>query len=457
LGGFAGKMLNTARENSTSELKLAFLCILVGIGAGLGAVIFRYSIEFFHEVMWVHLASFLSGFSQWAIMFIPIIGMCIVWLFLRATLRKGEGHGVEEVMRSISVNDGRISGKIAPIECIASSFCMGFGGSVGPEGPMIQIGSGVGSFIGQVFNLEQRKLVLITAAGAAGGLGAIFNAPIAGVIFAMEAVLEEFNTKGFCYLVLSSVVATQITKSILGNKVLLEMEGAVWGQWPELIIFALMGIIGGLVGVSFVLFLNKAGSFISSINFVPGYVKPICGGIILGLFALYFPVVLGEGYEYINMAMDLRFTMGVFFLIVLLKIFATVVTLSFGGSGGVFAPSLVIGSMFGGGVFWLASSFLPDIVGSPETYIAVGVATILGSAFKSPITAIIMVMEITNNYAIVLPVMIASVCATFVGWALLRGCSIYNIGLIQEGIREVETDFWVPRTRSAFNYQKLSQ
>lgn len=438
-----------------SEIKLALICVLVGIGAGLSAVVFRWCIDFFHKIMRVDFSSVVSGISEWAVFIIPVIGMLVVWAFLRVTLRKGEGHGVEEVMRAITLQEGRIPAHIAPVECIASSFCIGFGGSVGPEGPMIQIGSGVGSFIGQIFKLEQRQLVLITAAGAAGGLGAIFNAPIAGVIFAMEAVLEEFNTKGFCFLVLSSVVATQVTKAILGNRILLEMEGVVWGQWPELIVFGIMGIFGGIIGVMFVLLLNKGSSLISSINFVPQFLKPLFGGLVLGFFVMYFPFVLGEGYEYIDMAMDLRFSMGMFFVIAFMKIFATVLTLGFGGSGGVFAPSLVIGSMFGGGCFLVASTICPGIMGSPETYIAVGIAAILGSAFKAPMTAIIMVMEITNNYGIVLPVMVAAVCATFVSWAVLKGCSIYNINLIQEGVREVESDFWVPRTRSRYNFDRL--
>ena len=435
-------------SDSCSEFKLAWLCIIVGIAAGLGAVVFRSSIHFFHWVMWERLGVFLSGFSHWAVMLVPIIGMLCVWLFLRFSLRRGEGHGVEEVMRSVTVDDGRIAPHIAPIECIASSLCIGSGGSVGPEGPMIQIGSGIGSFIGQVFKLERRKLVLITAAGAAGGLGAIFNAPIAGVLFAMEAVLEEFNTKGFCYLVLSSVVATQVCKAILGNRVLLDMKDAVWGQWPELAIFAIMGIVGGILGVCFVLLLDKGTAFIGSLESIPSFLKPVMGGIVLGLFALYFPVVLGEGYEYIAMAMDLKFALGMFFLILFAKMFTTVLTLGSGGSGGVFAPSLVMGAMFGGGVYWLASAFFPGIVGSPEVYIAVGIATILGSAFKAPMTAIIMVLEISNNFNIVLPVMIAAVCATLISWIFLKGCSIYNFHLIQAGIREVESDFWVPRGRS---------
>lgn len=435
-------------NDSCGEVKLAFVCILVGIAAGFSAVVFRWSIHFFHGLMWDHLGTFLARFGGWAIIFVPVIGLFLVWNFLRVSLRKGEGHGVEEVMRLITIKDGRISPGIAPIECLASSFCIGSGGSVGPEGPMIQIGSGVGSFIGQIFKLERRKLVLITAAGAAGGLGAIFNAPIAGVLFAMEAVLEEFNTKGFCYLVLSSVVATQICKTIIGNRVLLNMPDAVWGRWPELVVFALMGIVGGVIGVSFVLFLDKTGTFISSIQSIPPYLKPIFGGMILGLFAIYFPVVLGEGYEYIEMAMDLKFGMGMFFLIVLVKIFSTSLTLGSGGSGGVFAPSLVMGSMFGGGVYLLVSSVFPNIVGSPETYIAVGIAAVLGSAFKAPMTAIVMVLEISRNFNIALPVMIAAVCATLIGWIFLRGCSIYNFHLIKEGIREVETDFWVPRGKT---------
>lgn len=426
------------------DLKLGIISVLVGIAAGLSAVVFRWFIHFFHWLMWDLLGNRLEQFASWAVIMVPIIGIFFVWTLVKLVLSHGQGHGVEEVMESITLKDGKMPGKLAPLECIASSLCIGSGGSVGPEGPMIQIGAGVGSVIGQLFKLERRRLVLITAAGAAGGLGAIFNAPIAGVVFAMEAVLEEFNSKGFCFLAISSVVATQVTKSILGNRVILEMNGVTWGQWPELMLFALMGIIGGLVGVSFVKFLNKLSAVVNSANQVPGFLKPIIGGFVIGLFALYFPYVLGEGYEYIDMAMNLKFSAGLFFLILIFKIFATSMTLSTGGSGGVFAPSLVIGSMLGGGFFLLANSVFPSIMGSPKVYIAVGIAAILGSAFKAPMTAIIMVMEITNNYAIVLPVMFGAVFSTFISWAILKGRSIYNINLVKEGIREVETDFWVP-------------
>lgn len=435
------------RKNPWSEAKLALLCVVVGIAAGLSAVVFRWSIHFFHHIMWERFGAFLVAWADWAVMLVPVVGMLAVWLFLRLSLRKGEGHGVEEVMRTVTTKEGRIPYHIAPVECIASSLCMGSGGSVGPEGPMIQIGSGVGSFIGQIFKLDCRNLVLVTAAGAAGGLGAIFNAPIAGVIFAMEAVLEEFNSKGFCFLVIASVAATQVNKAIIGNRVLLDMKDAVWGQWPELVVFALMGIVGGIVGVCFVLLLDKTSTYFASLQSVPAFLKPVFGGVVLGLCALYLPFVLGEGYEYIDMAMNLKFTMGIFFFLVFAKIVSTVLTLSSGGSGGVFAPSLVMGAMFGGGCFLLANQIFPGIVGSPETYIAVGIATILGSAFKAPITAIIMVIEISNNYNIVLPLMIAAVCATFMSWVFLKGCSIYNINLIQEGVRQVENDFWVPRSK----------
>ena len=235
----------------------------------------------------------------------------------------------------------------------------------------------------------------------------------------------------------------------MGNRVILEMKGATWGLWPELFIFALIGIFGGIVGVCFVLFENKATSYLGGITVVPQWLMPIIGGFVLGLFALYFPMVLGEGYEYIDMAMNLQFTAGMFFLIMVMKIFATGWTLGTGGSGGVFAPSLVIGSMLGGGAYLICNSIFPGIIGSPETYIAVGIATILGSAFKAPVTAIIMVMEITSNYDIILPVMIAAVCSTFMGWTFLKGRSIYNIKLIERGIRKVENDFWVPRYNSS--------
>jgi len=428
------------------EVRLAFICVIVGIISGFAAVIFRWLVHTFRWIMWDGGRAAFDFLGDYYVMLIPMVGMFAVGLFLHVSLRKGEGHDVSEVMRAITLRGAKIPHHIAPVEAIASSLCIGSGGSVGPEGPMVQIGAGIGSSIGQILKLPPAKMIQVTAAGAAGGLAAIFNAPVAGVIFAMEAVLAKFHTKGFCYLVLASVAATQVYRAFLGNTPLLDMKDAVWGTWQELGIFVVLGVTGGIVASIFILSIEKMDLIFDHLKHIPPYLKPVIGGAVLGIFALVLPEVLGEGYETIDMALNMRFTLGMFALMLIFKIFATSLTLGSGGSGGVFAPALVFGAMLGGFFSLIARFLFPAIVGSHETYIAVGIASILASVFRAPITAIIMVVEISNNYNIVLPLMVASVSATYVSSIFFKGCSIYDINLVQEGIREVEPDLWFPKS-----------
>lgn len=437
-------VLMAETQSPLDEAKLAIICVFVGIAAGLSAVLFRWLVHSFHWLFWEAGGEMFSTWGNLYYFLVPVVGMFLVGLFLRLSLRRGEGHGVSEVMRAITLRGARIPYHIAPVETIASSLCIGAGGSVGPEGPMVQIGAGIGSSFGQVLRLPPAKLIQVTAAGAAGGLAAIFNAPIAGVIFAMEAVLAKFHTKGFCYLVLASVAATEVNRALYGNKALLEMSGAKWGSWYELGVFVVLGIAGGITASLFIISIEKMDRVFDSLKNIPRLAKPAIGGIGLGIFALYLPHVLGEGYEYIHMAMNLKFTLGMLIFLVIMKIFATSLTLGSGGSGGVFAPSLVFGAMLGGVFYYLAQGLFPGIVGSHETYIAVGIAAVLASVFRAPITAIIMLVEITNNYHIILPLMVASSTATYVGSIFFKGCSIYDINLVQEGIRQVEPDLWLP-------------
>jgi len=428
------------------ELKLALLCIIIGVFSGLSAVIFRWMVHLFHNLMWNEVKQWFSFTGMISNLIIPIIGLLLVSSLIHFSLaRKEQKHGVTEVIRAIKTKEGKIPHYIAPIEALASSFCIGSGGSVGPEGPMVQIGAGIGSSIGQIFKISSEELKILTIAGASGGLSAIFNAPIAGVFFAMEAVVKKFHSKIFFYFVLSSVTATQIYRLICGNTHLLNITDAIWGSWKELLIFLMLGIIGGIVGAIIIFSVNKAENKLKeqAFHFI---LSPIAGGAVLGVFALCLPQVLGEGYETIALTLKNNIPINMILLLSIAKIFATSITLGSGGSGGVFAPSLVLGALLGGGFSNFAASFFPNIIGSHETYIAAGIAAVLSSVFNAPITSIIMVIELSNNYNIALPLMVASVSASYICNLFFKGCSVYDLDLVKEGIREKEPEFFFTKS-----------
>ncbi|NLO89153.1 MAG: chloride channel protein [Clostridia bacterium] len=424
------------------ELKLTLLCIIIGVFSGLSAVIFRWMVQSFHNLMWKEVKQWFSFTGRISNLIIPIIGLLIVSTFIRYTLeRNNQKHGVTEVIRVLNKRDGKIPYYIAPVEAIASSLCIGSGGSVGPEGPMVQIGAGVGSSIGQIFKISSDELKLLAAAGASGGLSAIFNAPLAGIFFAMEALVKKLHCKIFFYFALSSITATQIYRLFYGNKHLLNITEAFWGSWQELFIFLMLGIFGGIIVTVFIFSVNTAESKLKGLAF-HSVLSPMAGGAILGLFALYLPHVLGEGYETIATTLKNNIPMEIILLIIILKIFATSITLGTGGSGGVFAPSLVLGALLGSGISNFAANFFSNIMGSHETYIAAGITAVLSSVFSAPITAVIMVIELANNYEIALPLMVASVSASYINNLFFKECSIYEIDLVKNGIRDKETEYF---------------
>ncbi|NLJ99666.1 MAG: chloride channel protein [Clostridia bacterium] len=426
------------------EIKLALLCILAGLVSGFAAVIFRYLVGLFNNIFWHHGAHAFKGLGNIYKFLIPVVGLLIVSTFIKISLRKGEDHGVQEVIKTIALRGGKISPRIAPIEALASSICIGAGGSVGPEGPMVQIGAGIGSTIGQVFKLHPAKLIQLTAAGAAGGLAAIFNAPVAGVIFAMEAILAKFHTKSFCYLALASVTALQLRKLIMGTEPLLDLSSASFSNTYGLILFILVGISGGIISGLFMKMLNVTEAFFKSLN-APYLLNALLGGTVLGIFALYLPQVLGEGYEYMEQVFNKEHIFTFIFIMLGVKIFATAITINSGGSGGFFAPALYFGVMLGG----LFSSYFGGInieIVSHEAFIAAGMASILAGVFQSPITAIIMIAEIANCYHLVLPLMLVSVVSTYVNSMFYKGRSVYDMKLVKDGIKKLEPNLYFPNS-----------
>lgn len=411
---------------------------IVGIGAGFGAVGFRRLIQFFQNFSYDTFTTFIQQISPFQFLLIPAIGGAIFGPIIYFFAPEAKGHGVPEVMEAVALRGGRIRPQVTVVKALASAICIGTGGSIGREGPIAQIGSAWGSTLGQMLRLSNDGIRNLVACGAAGGIAATFNAPIGGAIFALEIILGRFQVINFVSVVISSVLADVIARIFEANPLPFRIpEQYTMGDPVDLLLYALLGLLIAFFAIGFTRFLYLSEDFWNSIH-IPEYVKPIFGGLMLGTIGLLtyklngFPRVFGIGYDTINQALQGLFPLKMAFFLFLLKMLATVITLGSGGSGGIFSPSLFMGAMFGLGFGHIVQLIHPSSV-PPGAFAMVGMAGFFGGTAHAPLTAILILFEMTQNYNIILPLMLTTVIATVVA-QLIDPESIYTLKLTRRGI-----------------------
>ncbi|MBN1310588.1 MAG: chloride channel protein [Anaerolineae bacterium] len=421
--------------------------LLVGIGTGLGAVAFRYLIQ---GVSWVGYTWFPRITSDWGkayVVIVPVIGGMLVGPLVYFFAREAKGHGVPEVMEAVALRGGRIRPIVALVKALASSLSIGSGGSVGREGPIVQIGSALGSSIGQALHLSDERIRNLVACGAAGGIAATFNSPIAGVIFALELILGEFNVQYFSTVVISAVSASVIGQAAFGDVPAfpIPMQYHINSVW-EYGLYPILGVLAALVGVLFIRALYWSEDLFAKWKSVPEWIQPAIGGALLGGLALGYPFLTGVtweqvpqiynvGYDIIEAALTNQLALGVVAALLVLKLLATIITLGSGGSGGVFAPSLFMGAMLGTAFGLIVNLLFPEITAPPGAYALVGMAAVFAAGAHAPITAVLILFELTGDYRIILPMMLTVVIATVLARVMLQGESIYSLKLTRRGIR----------------------
>ncbi len=425
-----------------SQGGLVFVALVVGAGAGAGAVIFRYLIEGFTLLFTGHLDYTVLGrvanphvpfLGSWYVIVVPVIGGLIFGPLIERYAREARGHGVPEVMLAVFEKGGRIRPRVAVVKSLASALSIGSGGSVGREGPIVQIGSALGSSIGQLLRVPDSRLRLLVACGAAGGISATFNAPIAGVFFGLEVILLNFEARSFGVVVLSSVTADVIGRSVFGTHPFLSLPGfSLISPW-EYALYALLGLIAAFVGVGFIRVLYGMEDLFDRIWRGPAWLRPAVGGLVLGGLIFIVPQMYGVGYPVLDRMVSGQYV--AWFLLVLLvsKVVATSLTLSSGGSGGVFAPSLFMGAAVGTAFGDLVHGLLPAVTGPAGAYGLVGMAAVFAAAARAPITAVLIIFELTGDYRIILPLMFAVALATGISSRLSRD-TIYTLKLRRRGI-----------------------
>jgi len=440
-----GLIREVAAWLADSRLGLIVMALVVGAGAGLGAVVFRWLI---YSFTW--LATGYQQFGQqghipsrhlvWLglgfLVVIPIVGGLLYGPLIQRFAREARGHGVPEVMLAVAENGGRIRPPVTIVKALASAMCIGAGGSVGREGPIVQIGSAFASTLGQVVRMSESRLRIIVACGAAGGIAATFNAPITGLFFGFEIVLREFSLDAMFATILAAVTGDLVSRAFFGSAPFFTgmPHGLVLGNDLSYLLIAVLGLVAGLIGVGFKTFLYWLEDVVDDLwKGRPEWARPAVGGVALGLVLLALPQMYGVGYPVMNKVVAGHVVLWLIVIFMLGKILAASLTLSIGGSGGVFAPSLFTGAMAGMAFGIAANHVFGPSVGTPAIYAVVAMGGVFGAAAQAPLTSIASVVEMTGNFTLTLPVMLATGIAAALSKRLTYG-SIYTTKLLRRGI-----------------------
>ena len=422
---------------------LYFLSLLVGLLSALAAVIFKNSIHYTHKL----LTEGIAGSGNLLYLAYPLTGMLITLLFVRYIVRDNIGHGISRVLYAISKKESRLKSHNNWSSMVASTITIGFGGSVGAEAPIVLTGSSIGSTIGTLFKLNYRHITLLIGCGAAGAIAGIFKAPIAGIVFTLEILMLDLTLSSIVPLLISSVTAATVAYFLMGDEVLFTFTVTEAFNISNIPWYLLLGVVSGLISLYFskmTLYLERQYEKISN-----QLVRLVIGGTVLGVLILIFPPFFGEGYDTIMNLLkgdtgslsgygilgDLsdNFLMLVLFLfgLVMLKVIASSSTNGAGGVGGIFAPTLFLGGVTGFLVSILLRSFLN--VDIPDNrFVLAGMAGTMAGVMHAPLTAIFLIAEITEGYALLLPLIITSTVA-FITVRSFERHSIYHVQLAERG------------------------
>ena len=436
--------MQTINENIREKIKILLmqdhnmllLAAVIGFLAGLASTLFRRLIEFFGDVFSAEGLTVI-GITGSSIPFLlplmPMIGGIITGIICHFFPDAVKENGVHRVMHAVAMKAGKIRKRTLLTCSTTSALTIGSGGSAGREGPTVQIGSAVGSALGNLFHLSHERVQVLVGCGAAAGIAASFNAPLAGVLFALEIILTNFTIHTFSPIVVASVIGTATGRAMEGNEITFSVPVHELVSYSEIIFYLFLGLLCGVISKLFTFTYFKASDIFEKKIPLPTPLKPALGGLIVGFISISFPAVLGNGYDFMEKALNGELFWGLAFVLIFLKIISTSATLGSGGLGGVFAPSLFIGAMLGSAYGTLVHGINPSFTASRETYALVGMGAVAGAVMQAPLTNILMLFELTNDYTIILPIMITCIVSAYTFRAFDKN-SIYIQKLLKEGI-----------------------
>lgn len=419
--------IHTLMVNLDGRVQSIIIAIIVGSVSGLAAVALNKALNSLSGLVD-------RSFHGWVLAAVPVLGIVLTVVWLKYLVRDFGGHGVPEVIYSVGMKGGRLKLRSAYSKLIGSLLTLAGGGSAGPEAPVVISGAAIGSNIASYFRTNDRIRTAVTGSGAAAAIAAIFNAPLAGIIFTMEVILGEWTALNLLPVAIASVSGTIVSRALNGNQIPFSHRPLQIGL-TDILAAAGLAVLSALCAVALIRALRWAGSLFAKLT-SSDLGRALAGGLLVGGLAYFFVEVRGDGYDVVRTLIEGRFekTMGFVVALVALKVAATAITLSAGGAGGVFAPSLVIGSMTGFLYHQILTAMFPSVVfAGPGLFALVGMAGVLSGTLQAPLTAMFLILEITSGYDAILPLLIVTfLTANLV--KLAEKHSIYFQELVRKGL-----------------------
>ncbi|MCB0082381.1 MAG: chloride channel protein, partial [Caldilineaceae bacterium] len=422
------------QHQPSESVVLGVTAVIVGIGSGLCVWGFEQLIDLAHWLFFEKLGEILQAQAFWLVMFIPVIGGIIVGLIGQYLIGEERHHGVAGIMESVALAGGRLRYHRIPAKAAASALSIGAGASVGPEDPSVQIGANLGSMFGQWLHLSDERVRALVAAGAGGGIAAAFNAPIAGIFFAIELILGELGSSAFGAVALSAVLSAVVTQAITGPEPAFHIPIYEYRSTWELPLYLGLGLLAGPVSAIYIRLIYLTHDLFHHWE-IARWVKTGAVGLLVGIVGLWLPQVLGIGYSTIgNILNGTEYSLVLLVALLVAKLLLTPTSIAGGFYGGVFAPSLFLGATLGSAYGQIVASLFPTLNVTTPAFALVGMASVLAGTVRVPLTAVILLFEMTNDYRIILPLIFAVVVSMIISQRLERD-SVYELGLARKGIR----------------------
>jgi CIC family chloride channel protein len=419
----------------SDSVVLGGAALLVGLTSGVGVWLFKQLIELAHWAAFEQLSGRLLPIGAWTVLLLPVVGGLLVGLLAHFFIGEERHHGVAGIMEAVALAGGRLRYRRIPAKSVASAISIGFGAAVGPEDPSVQIGGNLGSMFGQWLRLSDERVRALVAAGAAGGVAAAFNAPIAGVFFALELVLGELSVNALGVVVLASVVSAVFTQAVSGPQPAFRVPAYAFNSPWELPLYLGLGLLAGPIAAIYVRLLYVAHDVFHHLTRMPAWAKPALAGLMVGAVGLFLPQVFGVGYETIEAILGGEaWALSLLVALLMAKLVLTPVSIGGGFKGGVFAPSLFLGATLGGAFGLVVAGLFPTLMIAPPAFALVGMAAVLAGATHAPLTAMLLLFEMTRDYRIILPLMFAVVVSLVLSQRFQRD-GVYAYGLARKGIR----------------------
>jgi chloride channel protein, CIC family len=406
-----------------------FLVLTLVIGALTGLAVVAFIVVTEHLGM--HL--YPVGSAPWRRFFIPVLGSLAMGYLLYRYFPHARGSGVPQTKAALFARGGRITIRtvLGKFFCTATTLACGI--PLGREGPSVQVGAGIASVLGRQLGLSAERVKVLLPVGAAAAVAAAFNTPLAAVVFSLEEITGDLHAPILGSVVLASATAWVVLRMLLGNHPLFQVPQYELVHPLELAIYAALGVIGGFVSVVFTKLLLKTREWFMHLPQKTLGFQPVAGGLLVGIMALFVPQVLGVGYGYVGDALNGRMTLGIMAVLVVLKLVAVTTSYGSGNAGGIFGPSLFLGAMVGATVGGVAHHWFPAHTASPGAYALVGMGTLFAGIVRAPMTSVLMIFETTQDYAVIVPLMISNLVSLFISSRLQKE-PIYEALAYQDGI-----------------------